>query len=250
LIICIANQKGGVGKSTTTQALGAGLKLKGFSVLFVDLDAQGNLTYALGGDTMGATTLDILTQKATAQAAIQRTPGGDLIPSAPTLSGADMLLSQTGKEYRLSEALQPISGKYNYILVDTPPSLGILTVNALTASKWAIIPAQADTFSLQGIGQLYNTITAVKQYCNTDLIIKGILLTRHSSRAILSRDMADMMKETAEKLGTTIFSTTIRENIAIKEAQARQKDIFGYAPRSNASADYMDFIEELIGGKQ
>lgn len=244
-IIAITNQKGGVGKSTTAQALGAGYRQKGFRVLFVDLDAQGNLSYTLGATAGGNTILEVLSKEVRASQAIQQTPSGDLIPYSPGLSGADLLLGQTGKEYRLKEALQPIEDRYDYIILDTPPALGILTVNALTASTWVIIPAQADTYSLQGIGQLYSTIEAVRQYCNPSLIIRGILLTRHSTRTIISRDIADLMEEAAEKIGTTLFTTTIRQNVAVKEAQSYRQDIFSYAPKSNAAADYKNLIEEL-----
>jgi chromosome partitioning protein len=249
-IIAITNQKGGVGKSTTAQALGAGYILKGFKVLFIDLDPQGNLSYTLGGKTSDYSILEVLNKQGTTLQAIQRTEGGgDLIPSSPSLSGSDIQLSQTGKEYKLSEAIAPIKGRYDSIIIDTPPSLGILTVNALTACTWAIIPAQADTYSLQGIGQLYNTISTVGQYCNPSLIIKGILLTRHNNRIILSRDMQDMIGEIAKNLGTRLFTTTIRKNVAVKEAQAYRKDIFTYAPKSNASKDYQDLIEEMEGTK-
>lgn len=244
-IIAITNQKGGVGKSTTAQALGAGYRQAGFKVLFVDLDAQGNLSYTLGGKAGGYTILEVLSKHVKADQAIQHTPGGDLIGSSPSLSGADMLLEQTGKEYRLKEALQPIQDRYDYIILDTPPALGILTVSALTACTWAIIPAQADTYSLQGIGQLYSTIKAVRQYCNPSLIVKGILLTRHSSRTILSRDMAELMEKAASEIGTTLLKTTIRQNVAVKEAQAYRQDIFTYAPKSNAAIDYSELIKEL-----
>lgn len=246
MIVTIANQKGGVGKSTTAHALGAGLRLRGKKVLFIDLDAQGNLTYALGGNVAGFNTYDVLTGGSTASEAIQQTPGGDLIPCSPALSGADMLLTKTGKEYRLKEALEPIKASYDWIIIDTPPSLGILTVNALTACTWTIVPAQADIYSLQGIGQLNGTIEAVRQYCNPDLKIKGILLTRHNTRAILSKDMAAMMNDVAINLGSKVFKATIRENIALKEAQARQSDIFNYAPKSNAAIDYDSFIKEIL----
>jgi chromosome partitioning protein len=248
-IIAITNQKGGVGKSTTAHALGAGLRQQGSKILYVDMDAQGNLSYALGGGQGGNSTLEVLTRGCTAAKAIQSTAGGDLIGSSPALSGADKTLTQVGAEYRLREALEPLKADYDYILIDTPPSLGILTVNALAACTWAIIPAQADTFSLHGIGQLYNTISTVRQYCNKALTIKGILLTRHNTRAILSRDMQELLSQTAQSLGTSLFTTSIREGIAIKEAQAKQTDIYDYAPRSNAAMDYNQFVEEVLGGR-
>lgn len=244
MIITVANQKGGVGKSTTAHAMGAALNRSKGKVLYIDLDAQGNLTYALGGKASPAA-MDMLTGKLEARAAIQQTPGGDLIPSSPSMSGADLLLTMTGKEYRLKEAITPIRASYDWIVIDTPPSLGVLTVNALTASDWLVITAQADIYSLQGIGQLNNTIDAVRQYCNKDLIIKGILLTRYSKRSILSKDMAAMIEETAKTLGTRLFNTKIRENIALKEAQARQQDIFTYSRKSNGGMDYMKFVSEL-----
>lgn len=244
-IIAITNQKGGVGKSTTAHAMGAGFLQEGYRVLFVDMDAQGNLSYTLGHDGGGYTILEVLSKQVQADQAIQHTPGGDLIAYHPSLSGADILLDQTGKEYRLLEALKPIWDKYDYIILDTPPALGILTVNALTAATWAIIPAQADTYSLQGIAQLYGTIGAVRKYCNPTLIVRGILLTRHNTRTILSKDMAYMMGEAAKNIGTTLFNTTIRENVALKEAQVYRRDIFTYAPKSNGATDYRAFIKEL-----
>ena len=142
--LAIINQKGGVGKSTTALAIGAGLSLKGYSVLFIDLDAQGNLSYTLGADTKGYNAMGVLERPETAKEEIQHTPQGDIIASSPKLAGADKLLEETGKEYRLKEALDSLQGAYDYIIVDTPPALGILTINALTACTGAIIPAQAE----------------------------------------------------------------------------------------------------------
>ncbi len=246
MIVAIANQKGGVGKSTTAQAVGSILHSKGDKVLFVDLDPQGNLTYSLKGQNTGKSIAEVLQEKNTALEAIQSTEGGDLIAHSPTLSGADLTLTQTGKEYRLREALEPIKGLYNWIIIDTPPSLGILTVNALTAATRAIITAQADIYSLQGIGQLHSTITAVKQYTNTELVVAGILLTRYNRRTILSRDITSTMRSIAAQIETKLFTTKIRENIAIKEAQARQQSICTYAPKSNGCVDYRAFTKELI----
>lgn len=137
---------------------------------------------------------------------------------------------------------------YDYIIIDTPPALGLLTINALTASDGIIITAQADIYSLQGIGQLHETIEAVKKYCNPALHLQGILLTRYSPRAVLSRDMGEMIEATASQIKTFVYKTVIRECISLKEAQARKQDIFTYAPKSNASKDYLSFIGELTGG--
>ena len=244
--IAIINQKGGVGKSTTALCVGAGLSLKGFKVLYIDLDAQGNLTYTLGADNKGLTALDVLTKEATAEQTIQRTAQGDVIAASPSLAGADTLITAVGKEYRLKEALEPIKEKYDYIIIDTPPALSVLTINALTACTGVIIPAQADIYSLQGISQLNNTIQTVKQYCNPSLEVMGIVLTRYSARAILSREVAEMIEQTAANLNTKLYKATVRENIAVKEAQASQQNIFEYAPKSNAAADYSALVDEII----
>ncbi|MDD3365341.1 MAG: AAA family ATPase, partial [Syntrophomonas sp.] len=188
-IITIATQKGGTGKTTTTHALGVGLIERGYKVLFIDLDPQGNLSYILQTEELKSTIYEVLTGKTKARDAIQHQQCGDIIPSSPALARANLELKNTGKEYRLKETLQPIKDDYDYIIIDTPPSLGLLTINALTASDSVIIPSQADIFSLQGIGQLYSTIETIKKYTNPDLSIEGILLTRHNSRSILSRDL-------------------------------------------------------------
>lgn len=248
--LAIINQKGGVGKSTTAEALTAGLTLKGFRVLAVDLDAQGNLSYASGAGTDGATALGVLTGEVKAKDATQRTRSGDIIPSSKALAGADAFISDTGKEYRLKEALESIGGLYDFCIIDTPPALGILTVNALTACDSVIIPAQADIYSLQGIEQLAETMKPVKKYCNPDLSIEGILLTRYSSRSVLSRDVADLAEQLAFKLGTKLFKATIREAIAVKEAQISQQSLYTYAPKAKVTEDYTAFIAELLEQKR
>lgn len=251
--IVVINQKGGVGKSTTAGAIGAGFKNRGERVLFLDLDAQGNLS-----DTFGASASDIdfcqhLTRRsetgkreALTQSCIYESPLGDLIPASPSLASADISINGVGKENRLKELLQPVQGHYDRVIIDTPPALGILTVNALTAADGAVIPAMADPYSLQGIAQLYDTFQAIKEYCNPDLKILGIVLTRYNPRAILNREVADMMQESAEMMGTKVFETYIRECVALREAQATRQDIFSYAPKCNASQDYNRLLEELI----
>ena len=245
--LAIMNQKGGAGKTTTAEALAAGLTLKGYSVLAVDLDAQCNMSYTARAKTDGATALGVLTGEIRAGDAIQHTGSGDIIPASKALAGADAFITDTGKEYRLREALEPISGGYDYIVLDTPPHLGILTVNALTACDGVIIPTVADIYSLQGIEQLAETMKPVKKYCNPALSIEGILLTRYSPRSIVSREVAELAGRIAAKLGTRLFRATIREAVAVREAQISQQDLFHYAPRAKVTEDYARFIAELLG---
>lgn len=244
-VITVVNQKGGVGKSTTVAAVGAALAIRGKKVLLVDLDAQGNLSDTIQADTTGMTAADLLQgDNENYNDAIQHTQNADIISSAPSLANADTIIIETGREYRLRDALESMT-EYDYILIDTPPALGVLTTNALTAATHVMIPAKADAYSLQGIGQLYHTITTVKKYCNRGLKILGVVLTSYSGRATISRDTADMIAETSESIGTKIFNTRIRDCSAIKEAQALQKTIFEHAPRSNAAADYNALTDEI-----
>lgn len=249
MIECIAviNQKGGVGKSTSVLSIGKALMLKGFKVLLIDLDAQGNLSYTVKANTTSEyNSFEILKGNIDASTAIQKAMDFDIIASSPSLAAADALIIETGKEYRLKEALENIKSNYDYILIDTPPSLGILTVNALAVCTGVIIPSQADIYSLQGIGHFLNTVTTVKKYCNPKLKIMGIVLTRFNPRTIISRDIEKMVENTAERIQTKLYKTKIRECTAIKESQISQSDIFTYAPESNAAADYKKLTEEII----
>ena len=247
IIYSIINQKGGVGKSTTALAIGAGLSLKGYSVLYVDLDAQGNLSYTMGASTQGYNAMGVLQRPDTARSEVQHLGQGDIIASSPALAGADAVITETGKEYRLKEALEGLSGDYDYCIIDTPPALGILTVNALTACGGVIIPAQADIYSLQGISQLNNTLQTVKRYCNPDLSILGIVLTRYNGRAIIRREVAEMLEQTARGLNTKLYRSRIRECTALVEAQVTKQNIYTYAPKSNAAADYKALVAEILG---
>lgn len=248
-IISIINQKGGVGKSTTAQTLTAGLKLKGFSTLLIDLDPQGNTTYTTGITDTTSTAYEVLTGKSNVNDAIYKSYMGDIIPAGPNLTRLDLELTNVGKEYKLKEALENLNNEYDFIIIDTPPSLSIITINGLTASNYAIIPATADIYSLQGIGQLYNTIKAVKDYCNPQLEIQGILLVKHNTRTILNRDLEEVIEATAKELDTSLYRTFIREGVAIREAQTKKQDIFSYSKSSNVALDYMEFINEVIERK-
>jgi len=244
-VIAIINQKGGVGKSTTAHALATGLTLRGFRVLAIDMEPQGNLSYSFGAEPEGLSVFDLLNGHPAGDT-IQRTMQGEIIASATSLNGADISFIETGKEYRLREALLPIKSNFDYIVIDTPPALGILAINALTAADGAIVPALADIFSVQGIGQLYSTITAVRRYTNPQLVVLGILLTRYSSRSILARDIAEMLEDTAKELQSNVFNARIREAVAVREAQASQQSLFAYAAKSTAAQDYQELIDELL----
>lgn len=246
--IAVVNLKGGVGKTSTCLAVADGLKRRGARVLAVDLDGQCNLSFLMGASGAGfagASVLDVLQRTTSAANAIQRTERGDIIPATTALAGADLALTQTGKEYRLREALAPLEGAYNYILVDTAPSLGVCTINALTAADGCIVATQSDFLSLQALGQLNGTISAVRQYCNSALQIYGIVITRYAGRAVINREVAGLIEDTAKALGTKAYTPYIRECIAVKEAQAVGKSIYDYAPRSNAAADYTALVGEI-----
>ena len=192
--------------------------------------------------------MDLLTKEAEVKKVILHSERWDIIASSSALAVADMSISGKGKEYRLRSALEPIREKYDFIIIDTPPALGILLTNALTASTKVIIPAQADRYSLKSIAQLNVTIEAVKKFSNASLIVQGIILTRYNGRSILSRDFLEVIEQAAQKMNTKVFKTKIREAIAVKESQARREDIFSYAPKSNAARDYDAFIDELLRG--
>ena len=246
-VISISNQKGGVGKTTTTGAIAAGFKIKGYKVLCVDLDPQSNLSFSSGAETEDCPTIyEVLKGEAKTLFTIQKMPSFDIISSNILLSGIELEFTQTGREYLLREALSTVKDKYDFIFIDTPPALSILTVNAFTASDYIIIPMLADIFSLQGIAQLSETIERVKKYCNPNLKIEGIVLTKFNKRTILSREIKGTAELIAEQLGTSIFNTTIRSSVAIMEAQTNQQEMFSYAPKNSAVKDFKDFVNELI----
>ena len=245
--VSVINQKGGVAKTTTVQALASGLKARGYRVLMVDLDGQESLTVSTGAST-GGNILDVLQGRKPIKSVIQETPGGDIIPGTEDLGKADLIIKGNRAEYKLKEALTEVQGQYDYCFIDCPPSLGILSVSALTASNTCIIPVQADFFSLKALDQLQGTIEVIRRNTNRDLSVEGILATRYSPRTVLSREALEALKGKALAMGTRVFNTTIRECISIKEAQAMKESIHTYAPRSNASKDYKALIDEILEG--
>ena len=246
MIIAIANQKGGAGKSTTAASMAAAMTARKRKTLIIDMDAQGNTTDTAAATADKSTIYDVLTGRSSAASAIQQTAHGDIIPATLELATMDNVLTATGKEYRLKKALAPIAESYDFIILDTPPALGVLTVNALTAAAGVIIPTNADKYGLQGIMQLCGQIESVREYTNPTLKICGILLTRHTPRRVILRDYAEGLEGMAKKIETKVYKTFIRDCTAIREAQARQQSIFEYAPQSAGAEDYTAFVTEFL----
>lgn len=243
----ITNQKGGTGKTTTAEALFDELTNRGYKVLAIDMDAQGNFSYAVGADQQAKNTImTVLTDECTIQDAIQHTGVGDVIIADKYLAGADAAITKLGKEYILRKALAHVADQYDYCIIDTPPALGILTINALTASDRVIIPALADVFSMTGIQQVFDTIDAVREYTNPNLMVEGILLTKFKRRTILSREVLELMNDLAAQHNTIVFDAMIHEVVAINEAQINQENLLVYAAKSKAIADYREFVDQLL----
>lgn len=242
-VVALVNQKGGVGKSTTAHNLGQWLKIKGHRVLFIDLDNQQNLSYTMGANGNNATSFELLSKKMTIDEAIQKTASGDLIAASPQLAESDKNIIGIDT---LKLAIATIKEQYDFVILDCPPSLSILTINALIAASCVVVPCQCDIYSLQALKQLHEIIETVKLNANPSLKVSGILITRYNKRAILSRDLSEAISAAADKMGSKVFESQIREAIAIKEAQAVQSDIFTYSPRSGAAKDYERFASEFF----
>ena len=256
MIIAVANQKGGVGKTTTSQALAAGLAAKGYRVLGIDLDPQGNFSTACGAENYNVQTIyEVMKRAASIQDAIQHTKGGyDVVPANIMLAGAEQELSQTGKEHRLKEAVAPVASDYDFIVIDTPPSLGVLTVNAFTCATDILIPTTAGIFAPEAfrvggdLSQLNETVTSVQKYCNPTVKVRGILFTRFNPRANISRQMKELAEQLGEYISAPIYKTYIRSAVVVEEAQANSQDIFDYANKSTVAEDYKAFIDEFLKG--
>lgn len=237
-VISIINQKGGVGKTTTAHNIACGLRLQAKKVLLLDLDSQCNLTFALNTKSKN-NIYDVLTGKIPINEAIIN----DFIAGSQHLV---TLQNKKGAECILKYILQKLEPIYDYVIIDTPPALGIVTINALTASDYVIITTTSDIFAIQGIRLLTDTINAVKKNSNHNLKIMGILITRFNSRTVMGKSLRKSLTDIATKIGTKVFNTAIRESIAIREAQTKQMDIFSYARYSTAGRDYKNLINEII----
>lgn len=245
-IIAILNHKGGVGKTTTTVNIGAALCLKGFRVLMIDLDPQANLTQSLGLDKEqeGPNIYQALRGMIRELPVIAKKNGLDVVPSTLDLSAAEIELSnEISRESILKRLIEPMQDKYDYILIDCPPSLGILTINALVASTGLIIPVQAEFLATRGMTRIMSIIEMVKTRLNDRLDIIGVLLTRYDNRKILNRDIYDTIKELFQ---SDVFTNVIRDNVALAEAPATGEDIFTYQPTSMGAADYRNVCEEIL----
>lgn len=248
-IITVANQKGGVAKTTTTASFGFELSKRGFSVLLIDLDPQGDLSYYFNCEAADdtKTMYDVLCGKEPINNVIINIGENlDIAPSDLLLAGAEQEMNRTGKEYRLKESIENIN--YDYIIIDTPPALGILTVNAFTAANEIIIPSNAGVFSTKAFVQLANTMQGVKKYFNANLCIGGILITRYNPQTKISKAIREMANSMAERLNTKVFDTYIRTTIAVEEAQYEQVIIDDYNEKSTVSQDYKTFVDEYLKG--
>lgn len=245
-IISVANQKGGTAKTSTAHALVTGAAYKRKSSLAIDFDPQGNLSFIMGADANRAGAYELMKQKAQAERIIQHTSQGDIIPASLNLAAADIEFSgKPGRDFFLQAALEPLQDAYDVAVIDTPPTLGTLLVNALTASDEVIIPMNADILSLQGLYQLAETIDQVKSFCNKGLKVTGILLTRYSGRTVLARDIKETIEAKCAELGIPVLNTVIRDGVAVREAQTTQESLFAYAPNSNPAKDYLQLFDEI-----
>lgn len=245
----VANQKGGIGKTTTATTLAGILGKKG-KTLLIDADPQGNssATYQAEIENQG-TLYDVMVDSdmLPLEDAIQHMPNGDIVASDPLLSKAEKILDGDVEGlYRLKDAIDELEG-YDYIVIDTAPSLNVILYNCLIAADEVIIPVTADAYSMQGLQQLCNTIKAVQRRQNSSLRIAGLLLTKFSGRSNLEKKVKEELEQQANELGTKVFQTAIRECVKTKEAQEAKKLLIDYAPKCTSMEDYQAFVKELIG---
>ncbi|MDW8395712.1 MAG: AAA family ATPase [Anaerolineae bacterium] len=247
-IYAIANQKGGVGKTTTAVSLSAYLALAGQRVLLIDIDPQCNASSSLGLDKnkVSPSIYEVLLGTVTASKATLRNTRMNLsiIPASPTLAGAEIeLVGELAREYRLRQALSVETSRYDYVLIDCPPSLSLLTVNALTAATGVIIPVQCEYLALEGLSQLMRTIQLVRQRLNPQLEIRGLLMTMYDPRTALSQQV---VAEVERYFGDKVFETRIPRNIRLSEAPSHGIPINAYAPTSPGGRAYKQLAEELL----
>jgi chromosome partitioning protein len=247
-VLAFANQKGGVAKTTSTLNLGVALTEMGKRVLGVDMDPQGNLTMSQGIDpeNLEKSLYDVLVHRLPIDEVIVSSEI-DVATSTIDLAGAEMALStQIGRERALEKALKPIQGRYDYILIDTPPSLGLLTINALAASDGVIVPVQCEYLSLRGLLQLERTLEMIRENINPRVKIQGILPTLFDSRTLHGREAIEILKE---NFGPLVFNTVVRKTIKFAEAPVQGSSVLKYDPRGKGAEAYRSLAREVLNGK-
>lgn len=247
-VVAIANQKGGVGKTTTSINLGASLANQKKKTLIVDIDPQGNTTSGLGVNKaeVNQCIYDVLINEIPMQEVILKSfhEGLDIIPATIALAGAEIELVNTlSRELRLKRALKSIRGQYDYILIDCPPSLGVLTINSLTAADAVLIPIQCEFYALEGLGQLLNTVRIVQKHLNKQLEIEGVLLTMFDGRTNLSVQVMDEVKKYFQQ---KVYQTVIPRNVRLSEAPSHGKPILSYDARSKGAECYVALAKEVM----
>ena len=248
-VISFANQKGGVAKTTTTLNLGVALAEQNLKVLLCDLDPQGNLTMSQGlnPDTIERSMFDVLVHRLPIQEVVHHTEV-DLAVSSIDLAGAELALSSMiGRERALEKALAPVRESYDYVLIDTPPSLGLLTINALVASNGVIVPVQCEYLSLRGLVQLENTLSMIRENLNPEVGIEGILPTMYDSRTLHSREAVEILQE---NFGDLVFDTKIKKTVRYAEAPVKGTSVLKYDPSGSAAQAYRDLAKEVLNGAQ
>jgi chromosome partitioning protein len=246
-VISFANQKGGVAKTTSTLNLAVALQEKGMRVLAVDLDPQGNLTMSQGmnPDAITRSMFDVLVHRLPIENVVHKAEI-DIAVSSIDLAGAELAMSATiGRERSLDKALFAVRDQYDYVLIDTPPSLGLLTINALVASAGVIVPVQCEYLSLRGLVQLENTLTMIRENLNPNVKIIGILPTMFDGRTLHSREAIEILQE---NFGDLVFNTRIRKTIRFAEAPVKGSSVLKYDPTGRAAEAYRDLAREVLNG--
>ncbi len=245
--IVLTNQKGGVGKTTTTGALAAGLVERGKKVLALDMDPQGNLGFSLGLDSSSERTIyDMMKGRLGIREVIMSTDYCDVIPSDISLSAGVLEFYGNRRELLLKDALAGVQADYDFIIIDTPPALNILTVNAYVASDYLIVPMASEILSLVGLTQLKETVDSVRESLNPSLGILGILLTKYNARTRLSNEVRDMAQTVAAQMKTRLFEAKIRSSVSVSELPAHGVSIYEYAPHAKPTEDYRGFVDEVL----
>ena len=252
-VIAITNQKGGVGKTTTTVNLGVGLAKHGKRVLLIDADPQGSLTISLGErnpDQLSETLSDVMERIINDKSLpenfglMRSAEGIDLMPANIELSGTEVgLFNVMSREYVLKSYIDSVSKNYDYILIDCPPSLGLLTLNALTSADFLIIPVQAQFLAMRGMAKITNVVGIVKERLNPNLNIGGIVITQFDKRKTLNKSVAELI---SESFCDKVFKTVIRDNVSLAEAPIKGMNIFEYNKNSNGAKDYMELAKEVL----